>query len=380
MFSIAGKLATADQPPLALDASQCVRAKDKLSKCELCIRACPVNALRLDAPMALDEKLCVACGACVRVCPVNAFTGIDGDNDLLNCVARVNPTQLELTCARHPHAEIGLPAEATVIRTSTCLAALGASIYVRLLSQVESIAIRLDVCGECSSGRLQADIAQAFAPVRQLFPARAHLVNNQPDTSAPARAVYDAKSPPVSRRDFLRAFTGESVRTALRIISSDENKTSATHLPRERMRLLAALKWASSIDLNVRAEFAGAIRLKVDEKCTACGVCARVCPTGALQFSKADNKEYRLTCIVAHCTDCGMCRDMCEPGALQRDGVPTLAELVAVEPMVLRAGALKLCSKCNAPFAAAMEGNLCPICDFRQRNPFGALRPRAMRE
>lgn len=381
LFSVAGKLAPAEQPPVALTASRCVRAKDKLATCELCVRACPVNAIRLSAPIALDDKVCVACGLCLRICPVGAFTGDDGTTDLFNGVARLNAQVVELVCSRHPQAEKGMDENATVIRTNACLASLGSSAYLRLLAQVSSLAIRLDACAECSLGRAQPEIAHAFDAARQLFPDRARAISVQPDAQAKTRVVYEAKAPPVSRRDFLRVLTGESVRTAVRAFANESDETpTGSALPRERVRLVNVLRQLALADPNVPISFTGASRLRADDQCTACGVCARACPTGALRFSTRENSHYRLTCSVAQCTDCGMCLDVCEPQALQRAGTPTLAEFSASEPITLHAGALKQCAKCNAWFAAHIAGNLCPICDFRRRNPFGSLRPRAMRE
>ncbi len=381
LFSVAGKLAAADQPPVTLEATRCVRVKDKLSTCELCVRACPVNAIRLNAPVALDEKVCVACGLCVRVCPVGAFSGDDGTTDLLNCVARLNAQVVELVCPRHPQADKGANENATVIRANTCLASLGSSAYLRLLSQVSSVAIRLDACAECPIGRVQPDIANALDPVSQVFPERAIAITEKPGTNAKTRTVYEAKAPPVSRRDFLRVLTGESVRTAVRAFANDSDETPAgSVLPRERVRLVNTLRQLAPADQNLPASFIGAMRLSVDDKCNACGVCPRACPTGALHFSTQDNTTYALTCLVAKCTDCGACLDVCEPQALHREGTPTLAEFIASEPMTLKSGTLKQCDKCNTWFAAHIEGNLCPICDFRRRNPFGSMRPRAVRE
>ncbi|MBI5301772.1 MAG: 4Fe-4S binding protein [Chloroflexi bacterium] len=382
LFSVAGKLAPADQPPVSLEATRCVRAKDKRSTCELCVRGCPVNALRLDAPIALDEKACVACGLCLRVCPVGAFAGDDSAADIFNCIARLSATQVvELVCARHPAPEKGLIENATVIRTSACLAALGSSTYLRLLTQVSQVAIRMDACEECSIGRVQPEIVNALAPVRQLFPERVIAVTDRPSTDAKTRVVYDAKAPPVSRRDFLRVLTGESVRTAVRAFANESADAPAgSVLPRERVRLINALKQLALGEQNVPAQFTGVIRLTADDQCTACGVCARACPTGALQFSTTEGNAYRLTCAVAKCTDCGVCLDVCEPQALHRNGAPSIAELVAAEAMVLKAGALKQCAKCNALFADHIPGTLCPICDFRRRNPFGSLRPHTAHE
>ena len=382
LFSVADKLATPDRPSVILDAPRCVRAKDRLSQCDICARACPVDALHLNTPITLDAKACLACGLCLRVCPVGAYTGDDGTEDLLNCIARLpDASAIELACPRHPAPERGVNANATVICTSTCLASFGPAVYLRLLTNgVPEIIARLDACTECAIGRVQLEIARTLAAVGQLFPAHVSGVVEKPDPNAKTRQVYDVKTPPVSRRDFFRLMTSESVRTVARAFTSEtDDAPSGRTPPRERRRLLNTLKQLAPNDAlqNLPAPGLDVVRLSANDKCTACGVCARACPTGAMRCAASASNEYRLTCLVASCTDCGVCLDMCEPEALRRDGMPTIADLLAPEPQTLKSGRLKHCTKCNASFADHIAGDLCPVCDFRQRNPFGSWQPRA---
>ena len=49
--------------------------KDICIKCESCIPYCPVEAIKKDEFVYIDEKICVECGVCLKsgVCPVNAI-------------------------------------------------------------------------------------------------------------------------------------------------------------------------------------------------------------------------------------------------------------------------------------------------------------------
>lgn len=380
-FSVASKLTTPDAPSVTLNARRCVRAHDRWSQCQICVLACPVNALRLDAPITLDEQACVACGLCLHICPVGAFTGDDSATDLWNSAARLPAASvLELVCLHHPAPEQGDAADATVLRVGNCLAALSPALYLRLLTlDGLKIIARLDACAECLLGRVLPEINRALAIAEQLFPTRARAITNKPDARARTRAVYDAKSPPISRRDFFKWMTGESVRSAARVFVPEIEEPSSDHAPPcERRRLLKALSQSALNDAaqNALAQGVGAMRLSANDECTACGVCARACPTGALRFATTANDGFRLSCMVSACTDCGVCLDVCEPDALQRAGVPTISELLATETQLLKAGKLKHCAKCNAQFAAHIEGDLCQVCAFRRQNPFGAWKPR----
>ncbi|MFC2051702.1 CoB-CoM heterodisulfide reductase HdrA2 [Chloroflexota bacterium] len=71
----------------------------------------------------------------------------------------------------------------------------------------------------------------------------------------------------------------------------------------------------SSILLNSGIIRGDAIKAEVDlEKCTSCGVCARVCPFGAIEVDvKAKTGAYVIT---AACTGCGACAAECRFGAI----------------------------------------------------------------
>ena len=391
IISIAGKLAEPEHPPVELNSDRCVHERDRLAQCDLCVRACPVDALHVDAHITLDEKMCVACGLCVHTCPVGAFKGDDGFIDLLNLVGRLPENSIiELACPRHPAPQNGENENASVIRTKMCLAALGTSRYLQLLVRVPQLIVRTDACAECVLGRARPAITQAVDSARSVLAARGEAeqlieVNEKP-TTAKTRAVYDAKNPPVSRRDLLRVFVTEGSKVAARALDSADESAAGKTPPLERRRLINVLRQFVPIEMPewqpVPASNLGLVRLAADNKCTACGICARACPTGAMQFVEGENNSYRLTITPAQCTNCGICLDLCDPKSLQRNGVPTFGELLGAEPQVLRTGTLKECYRCKQKFADHIEGNLCSVCAYRKANPFGSrmlpvVKPRA---
>jgi len=53
------------------------------------------------------------------------------------------------------------------------------------------------------------------------------------------------------------------------------------------------------------------LRAKVnEERCTGCGLCAQVCPQGAIQIGETARVDG------ARCAGCGLCLDACPQGAI----------------------------------------------------------------
>ncbi len=54
--------------------------------------------------------------------------------------------------------------------------------------------------------------------------------------------------------------------------------------------------------------------LRNDERCTHCGACVTICPTGAFEL---DKKTRRIAFIDDRCIACGLCIKACPPRAME---------------------------------------------------------------
>jgi ferredoxin len=158
-----------------------------------------------------------------------------------------------------------------------------------------------------------------------------------------------------------------------------QDGATAAHRPsRERQRLTNAMahlptvppQASESSSLPIGSGFAS---VSISEECTACGVCARACPTGALQFYQEGESHYRLMFAAQACIGCDVCCHVCMPGAVTVDAQPTFDAVFGPKaPLALREGDLIRCSRCHALTAARPGARLCPTCEFRRQNPFGS--------
>ncbi|MFX1450093.1 MAG: ferredoxin family protein [Promethearchaeota archaeon] len=55
-----------------------------------------------------------------------------------------------------------------------------------------------------------------------------------------------------------------------------------------------------------------------DSKCTGCGTCVDVCPSGVFELNEATGKTNRVN--EDECIECLACVDQCPEGAIQVEG------------------------------------------------------------
>ncbi len=390
LFSIAERFSSLDHSALTLDTERCLHSQDRFSGCQACFEICPVGAITPGRPPSLDPQKCAQCLACLMVCPVGAYTADDSVASLLNAVKNLEKAPLELLCERNPRPTLGVSKAGTAIRIKGCLAGLGAGAYLVLavLGQ-EHILVRTDACSACEWATLPAQVQAQVSHARQLLEGwgKAGSLECVSVLESPTeRPFCEAANPPLSRRDIFQTALRQGRATLARVVD-EWGATPAGRQPgRDRLRIQKALKQlpasppatqpatppAHTGSLN-GMDFAW---LSVSEACTACGICARICPTGALRFGKyAGETAFQLTFQAANCVGCDMCLHVCAPSAISLDHDPTFARIFSQENVIVRAGGLIKCKKCGALTVAQPGVELCPFCEFRRTHPFGSMLP-----
>jgi len=153
--------------------------------------------------------------------------------------------------------------------------------------------------------------------------------------------------------DELNAFKLDSITIA---------KIKEKHLPDKRKILFTTLKHAGlpdAFELLAEEDISFTSQKFVDESCTNCQICYRICPTGALS---SDNKFSLIHFDAMLCVKCRLCHDVCEPNAIQLQPGFEIKEFFEPTQRTLATFNIKRCNECGNNFTYKGGEQACPRC------------------
>lgn len=329
----------------------CLAVRAGESACSACVGACPANALAIGPDGPTLQAACLHCGRCAAACPTGALhcDGFDlpAPEDGLGGI-RIECAKVPAAAA--PHA-LRVPCQGGIAPTQLLAWMLAGG--ERALQLVDR-----GWCAHCSAGCGSSVAQMLVAKIEPWLqacgvpPAAWPVVRSEstPVLRMPDGIPVPPKAKPVmDRRAFFRRI-GSEVRqrqpaVPAGVVRRSQLREIAWSMPaRERwLERLAAIAARHGRALPAAALPA----LAVDARCADHGVCAGVCPTGALLRNDGDGAST-LSFDAARCVACGRCAAVCPEQALRLDTGGGDASRV-----VLRRSPLRECVDCGAGFAAA---------------------------
>lgn len=408
----------AGSPP-GVVGDRCLNVRHQARECRICVEACPVNAIsvpgrdRVDGvPVVLDDDLCVRCGLCLNVCPTGVFAQTEPPESKVRQAMGGSSSQVvELACPRKDPAHLSRVAEADVVQTPRCLAALPVPTLLDLAAAGKTLWLNDSICHNCPIGDARQTIERSMtvanvwlqvmgkAPVIRSYVSDAGELADEP---TPRPVLYTGRSV-LSRRDFFKSLTSGTSRAAAGFTAGRDKRLGEEpapahagdirvdraeargrigqrlphHIPAHRQHLASALRrLAPDATMPVNTSGLPIADVTVSDDCTACGLCAQFCPTEAIAFL-SDGAYYVLHFSAALCLgeDCSLCIIGCPTDAV-RFGQEVMAdELLSTQPRAVKAGRLAPCPQCGAPTHAPDEDEhqaavpLCHICQAQAQRP-----------
>jgi len=328
--------------------------------CEQCVRVCPRGALGgINSRISLKKSLCESCGLCLTACPQEAveFPGyaptqlaaqittlLDPD------VGTLQPRAILFTCRRGARALEGL--------------ARRGKIY-----PVDWLPVQMPCLGMVSPAWILACLSLGARAVG-LVSCPGHCPFGQ-DEIIEGRVTFC--------RELLRRLDGSyQTVSLLRLADLREPKSIQAQAPSTRTRQHKAFvprtcsfpsidpQSAAEVFLHL-AQVDGATAevslthpnspfgvVEVTDGCTACGMCAVACSTGALALEREDG-NIALTFDASLCMACAQCLPTCPEASSQVLQLQRITDLQRLSQgrVVLYQDQDRRCDACGAPIASA---------------------------
>ena len=346
-----------------LKAASCVRSLSVESECNKCEVICPTSAIVVgNNPLpSINFSECVTCGACNGVCPTEAF-GYDefsATDFFFDFVEKVEETLI--SCKKN------VP----------CIAALGVEQIVSIAVLKKELVFDMGYCATCEiANTCYPQILRNYEEANYILDA----MESESSVRLEKTCYVQEETEESDRRSFLSAFNLKSVAKVKKSFedeverASDEltehtlQKTDIALLkrktiPDKRKIFFTAIKRVQKPSQFhiVDAEEVSFTSAKImdEESCTACQMCYRVCPTGALT---SDIKNSKIDFDPFLCVKCNICHDVCEPNAITLSGAYNIKEFFEPEVQNLIVFKVRRCDECNVIFSTNSNDNMCYRC------------------
>lgn len=322
-------------------------------ECRQCLIFCPHGAISEKKDILKDK--CTECGVCMAVCPSDGL--VDRDMKRLGKYLFDSP-QVVLNC---PLAEpLGFEI--------ACLGMLDRDAWTTLILLADSKEVKI-LTGDCGKCDDRAACAVSVASLKELLQAQSKqpplkieilpALEDSSNREGKNNNSYSDKNT-VKERVSLRQQGKEKIKTLLPSIEAEETYS----IPTTRQWFSQALSLNPENKIPYKA-------VKANEKCTGCGVCAKICPQSALEQVQKDGK-IRLIYEPLKCVQCSRCVDICGPGALKFEYVDFSHKFLTGK-ILINETVTRHCVQCGKQIFHCTEPQLCMACASRDPSLKGIL-------
>lgn len=351
---------------LILSPQSCVRALSVNSICNHCELSCPVSAIEITGRLpSINQALCVGCAGCVAVCPTEALA-LDDFNPTDFFFAFMADEEKVVSCQKN------VP----------CIAALSSEHLIALAQMKKGIVCDIGHCAACDIGeRILEQFASRVEDVNYLLEAissegRIELVDvayQNPDEKVEVhrrdffkrfhlrgigKIRHDFEKEVQSTTDEFVKYTIDNSHTAgLRAKKiTDRRKLFFTALKKSEVPTVFHVVDASKIPFTSQ-------KLMDESLCSACEMCYRVCPTGALT---SDMRNSKIDFDPFLCVKCHLCHDVCESDAITLSSSYNLKEWYTPTVQNLVMYSVRRCDECDALFSSSLGEKICRRCRLEE--------------
>jgi len=346
---------------LNFNIASCVRSSSRFSSCIKCIDICPTKTIELiDNTISFTPQECIDCGGCVGVCPTEAFSlsnislvdfffnFLEQDNRVLSCKDSLD----------------------------SCLTILGVEYLISLGLSKENLKVNIESCRCDEHGKLREklkdNIKEANFVLSNISDKKIETISIEnlkkkeegEKDRLKRRSLFSLKEIKKNKEEFLKEVEANK-RREFKINSQVVANIREKKIPDKRKLLFTILKNTPNpkeyhfLDSN---DISFISQKYIEESCTNCQICYRVCPTGALS---SNNKFSIINFNAISCVKCYLCHDVCEPNSIKLQRGFNTKELFKPEVKSLISFDIRRCSECGNYFTYR-GANECLRCQIEE--------------
>lgn len=346
---------------LHLNAGLCVRSLSVESECNKCEAVCPTDAIVVgEKPLpSINFSSCVECAACHAICPTEAL-GLDTFNSTDFFFDFVESNENLISCKKN------VP----------CIASLSVEHIISIAVLKKDIVFDMGYCGDCEiASTCHKQIMQNYEEASYLLEAmendakiRLEDIRFEPEDKETSRRGFLSNINLKTVGEVKNSFEQEVIKAGDELVEHTLEKTDIALLkrktiPEKRKIFFTAIKRVEKpsqfhiVDAN-EVSFTSQ-KIMDEESCTACQMCYRVCPTGALT---SDIKNSKIDFDPFLCVKCHICHDVCESDAITLSSSYNIKEFFEPTVQNLVAFNVRRCNECNVIFSTNSNDTMCYRC------------------
>lgn len=331
--------ALASNTTIHFDKDTCLRERYIDSNCKLCEESCRRNCIRIDTSVITELENCSNCGRCMSACPVEAFK---------------SPTHHAFFA--HVKADGSIRCKKQDATSNVpCLGFLHEEVLIALALQKNNITVcypqkACQACGTVDEVFITNVINKANSFLRTLGVSAITLRKEEPQSTGKA----------LSRRDFFSFLKSSTIDTTAKMLKKGETAYKGRRDQLKDVLVQARFALPTIGDASQATPlFTGII---ISEQCTGCGICAKLCPFGAIACSYG-GRNVTITHSPIDCRSCGVCSTHCAADALSVSGaVNTLHAVLSGQPQRIATIRMPVCEECGETFIPIRDTDRCHAC------------------
>ena len=334
---------TADDHPF-LSLSHCINRNQKHMACSACMDVCPKGVYDREQKTPPKWDACQNCGLCAAACPSRCIAP-SPSNAKRHLLLADRKGEIMLSCTR---------AETKSGHKEACLALLPWE-FLAYLALGGKLILNLKPCKDCPHEDCLELLENQLRRLR-------HFLGDEQYAARVVRCfdtMTEEKGNDVNRRDFFRSMMQNGQKTGVLawndIAGSKVDAMVYRRLLARRVREMA--KQGEKLSCRMMLPW-------MTDACFACGICALLCPNGALEMGEEQDGKRPVYITPYKCTGCGVCRAVCRDGCIEEICAVDVPHL---DKLVLARVASRSCERCGRAISPRKEETLCIACRQKRR-------------